>query len=167
MADEGSESSGSNPDYLQRLALESQIKFTYFLVGLSFAIVGLSIQITDQPSLVTYFSWLLLILSGLSGIFRLTWNPVAIRANFERLRAEDLKTELERAALQGTTIMVDQSTGEKTPIQSFIQGRESFIGTMKKKYKDISRKQSWRYNIQIWSFVIGILGLACDKIFFG
>ena len=165
MAEDDKESSTNTAEFLQRLAVEGQVKFTYFMVGLAFAIVGLSIQTGDQISPLTESSWLALIVSGLSGILRLSWNSIAFKANLEKLRAEDVKSELERAALSGTKIMVSQSNGKQTPIEKMIEGRKTAIEEFKKVFDEIAWKQTWRYNIQIWSFVAGILGLASDKIF--
>lgn len=54
-----------------RISIESQSKFTYFMLGLTFAILGLSIQITDQNEVthIILLSWVILLISAVGGTF--------------------------------------------------------------------------------------------------
>lgn len=49
---------------------ESSMKFTFFLVGLTFAILGVDVQITVAADVATILGWLVLLTSGVSGVLK-------------------------------------------------------------------------------------------------
>jgi len=152
-------------EYLQRLAIEGQTKFNYFLIGLTFAILGLSLQTTHQVTLVTKISWMTLLVSGLVGVFRLEWDPSIRMIESRKYYAEYLKSQFEKVKMQRRPV-VHQSTSEPLSVDELIKKQGESEKFFDNRIGEIRWKQQWRYNIQIWTFVLGVVGLAADKIFF-
>ena len=98
-------------DNERSVAQQSQEKFQFYGVALVFTILGLSIQTATFDGhiiarICELFSWLMLLVSGLSGLSHLEWNPV-IRVQMVR------KDELEGKANQ---LQAQKSQGESPRI---------------------------------------------------
>ena len=68
-------------DNERAIANQSQEKFQFYAVSLVFTILGLSIQTANFDGHIVariceLLSWLMLLISGLSGLSHLEWNPV-------------------------------------------------------------------------------------------
>ena len=150
--------------YLQRLAIEGQSKFLYFLVGLTFAILGLSLQTTRPVTWVTQISWVMLLSSGLVGIFRIESDPKGRMMESYKLTAEYFKLQFKEARIQGRGVE-DESTGDPVPVDEAINKQAVWEKMADERVKKIFWEQEWRYKIQMWAFILGVIGLAVDKIF--
>lgn len=68
----------------QRIAYEIQTKFEFWLVGLIFAVLALAVQTADftGPRIgqaCELAAWVVLLLAGLVGLWRLEWTPSIYR----------------------------------------------------------------------------------------
>ena len=151
-------------DYLERQATESATKFVYFMVALTFSILGLSIQTTTSVTWLTQISWTALLISAMSGIFRIQWEPPLWHLNAEKIRAERIRSSLESIKSSGRPLF-EQGTRKRLNPEDLIKNHDEFIQGADKQFTDTAWKQEWRYRIHLWSFVFGIFGLAIDKIF--
>lgn len=116
---------------------EKEIKFCYFITGLSFAIVGLSIQ--TAPSIncvcinaIEIVSWIGFLISGLSGIFYL-------KSNYESHYAE--------AGF----------------IEAYYLNDQEKMAKRDKKFKRVIKRSKMAYVIRNWAFVISIVFLAVSR----
>ena len=88
------------------IAVNLQSKFEFYLLGLTFAILGLSVQtavfgvsmVADGFELL---GWLSLLASGLVGILRGEWVPVAYRIMSKQESLERKISQIEEAAQHG------------------------------------------------------------------
>lgn len=162
-----SNDSGDRAWYLQRFAIESQSKYVYFMVGLTFAILGLSIETTDNPTWLTQIAWVFLLTSALWGIFKIQWDPVFAKLNASKLEEGRSVTQLQEAMLKGMTL-INPSTGKVwTPeeLGKHIMNKTKMVNNFDQKLDKISRENTWRFRIHTWSFIAGLFTLAIDKIF--
>jgi len=96
----------NNPNL--EIAQKLQERFEFYLIALAFTILGLSIQTASfsrnpVPDMLELSAWCSLLISGLVGLSRLEWIPVAYKAHEEVV---EIKGELERlreALRQGHT----------------------------------------------------------------
>ena len=166
MANSNQESGIDRAWELQRISIESQNKYAYFMVGLTFAILGLSIEITDNITWITIVSWSCFLLSAIGGIFYIQWNFTYYSANGKKIEAENKYSSLEKYRAEGRAFL-DPSTRKvwteeeiKKEMNSIHEGIKSIKGQMDKIWKNQFR----RFNIQTWGFMAGIIGLWTDKI---
>jgi hypothetical protein len=102
-------------------------------------------------------SWVVLLFSGLIGLWRMEWIPVA---HFDHADQCQSKTELQQfrhMAQQGVDVLPVDGQEETVPIETFIKDREQHILRMeanKLKYDRLTRK---RFTIHKWSFILGMV----------
>ena len=151
---------------LQRYAIESRSKYIYFMVGLTFAILGLSIEITDTITWITFISWVGLLISAIWGIFYIQWDYSYIRGNGKKIEASSYQFKLDEVKLEGIQF-VDPSSGKEWSSQELddeIKANQKKIQSIQEQMDKIGTEQTWRFKIHIWGFMFGILILAIDKI---
>lgn len=152
--------------YFEREAGVNQRKFLYFMIGLTFAVLGLSIQVSDNVTLITKIAWVSLMVSGLFGIMRVEWDNSVLMWNRDLAERLLYKSQLEEAKRSGA-IMVDKKDHNTVlDVDEWIRIQDKSIARINKALDKLGGKQEWRYNIHMWGFVIGIMGLAIDKILF-
>lgn len=151
--------------YAMEYTIEGEAKFNYFMIGLTFAILGLSVERTaaDQISCVTQLAWIVLLVSGLSGILLMRSNPDYVGMFVNRIKYDKVFDLLKEGALEkfGEGPDLVKTWADLTRSRKSLK---EFLDT-DPQYRNLRRAQNWRYEIQIWAFVIGIMALAIDKLF--
>lgn len=153
-----------NIEYSRQL----QEKFELYLLALTFTLLGLAVQTAKFGSFrmadaLEILGWIALAISGLSGLSRFEWVPVAIKTQGQ---LEPIRKELarfEEAAAQG--VQVIPVSGENQPVstQSLIADRTTAIGAVEAHLKKIERAVLVKYSIHKWAFVLGILLLVAAR----
>lgn len=124
---------------------EQEIKFCYFITGLSFAILGLSIQ-TTPPTICVYLkiielvSWFGFLLAGSSGIFY-------------------LKSEYESLYAFGDSLSAKYQNNQK-----LMEERDKkLMEERDKRIKRVFKSSKIALNIRNWAFMISIVFLAISR----
>ncbi|MCA8304172.1 hypothetical protein LGN24_22045 [Burkholderia seminalis] len=149
---------------------ELQEKFELYLLGLIFTILALAIQTAKfgnsrVPDAFEILAWISLGLSGLVGLSRLEWVPVALLTN---AKLQDVRQERDRLAGAAEAGMlrvpvVDET--EPVDIHTLIAARDEGIGKADARLKRIERKIIIKYEIHKWSFVAGLALLMAARAY--
>jgi len=146
------------------IAIELRAKFEFYLLALTFSILGLSIQtaIFGKNLFADAFEllgWLSLFLSGVIGILRAEWVPVAY----------DIQSKIHRLTHQGQEIRQDLQRGIQVHVPFLEDDKETLLAgedavkkidstvTILENQHDIANKKIIsRYQKMKWAFMIGI-----------
>jgi hypothetical protein len=143
-------------------------KFEFYFIALVFTVLGLTIQTSyfSKNYYQVFFefsAWVSLLLSGLAGLSRLEWVPVAY---IHYGKVGDTKKELNmiNEGLQGRTIL--KSLGEEWSRDDLAKEKiklEEHIDKHNKKAKTINKRCQVKYTIHKWGFVIGVISVGISR----
>jgi hypothetical protein len=136
-------------------------KFDFYLVGLSFTLLGLSVQTATFGSLIVadifeLTGWAFLFVSGLSGLSRMEWSSHAHKAYSMRDDNQERLRTLQRGIIERADF-VASDTGETLSPQGEIQLAHNNIKTIDEALKGINRSLIKRYWIQRIGLIAGIV----------
>lgn len=159
----------ANPN--TEISIRLQERFEFYLVALVFTILGLSIQTASfggslASDLFELLGWLLLFISGLVGLSRLEWVPVAykIHAEIDNLLAEEAHLhEIERMGHNEVPVTDDERG--VVPINEAIRAKNDIIDQLKPKLKKIEKWTEIKYRIKKWAFVLGLMFLLLSRAY--
>ena len=155
-------------DNERAVAHQSQEKFQFYGVALVFTILGLSIQTATFDGHVVarifeLLSWLMLLISGLSGLSHLEWNPVI---RIQMVRKDEFETKANQLATQrnqGIQQVNVLQANKVVPIDERISEYESYIEKLDAQVTKLDSKAEIKYKVFKWSFAIGIVLLAAGR----
>src|SRR5947207_2547287 len=104
-------------------------RFETYLLGLIFTLLALSIQtarfgVSPIADLLELLGWILLLVSGLSGLSRSEWLPVLYFYAHERNKRHLTVQEVRKAIWYGTREVIDESFEQLTPADEYAKGVE-------------------------------------------
>lgn len=142
--------------------IQLQEKFEVYLLGLVFTVLALAVQTAkfDNVNIVAacleLASWVALLISGLVGLWRMEWIPVAHIEHAGQLQSEADLRQFRDLAEQGVDSLPLEGQEESAPIEALIKDREQHI--LRMKAKDLKHQTATRkkYNVHKWSFVLGM-----------
>lgn len=154
----------SSEEYSRQL----QEKFEFYLLALVFTILGLAIQtakfgVSDLGDVLELFGWVLLLASGITGLSRLEWLPVAHANNGKLKTFERQRDELQQLADAGVTTHPVEDRPDPVPIDEVIRSRDLLIAKGKKELERIERATLLKYSWHKWTFVVALLVLAVAR----
>lgn len=145
-----------------------QEKFELYLLALVFTILGLAVQtanfgFSDIADTLELFGWLFLLTSGVMGLSRLEWLPVAHNTYGARKEIEAERDALVQQAEAGVVLypVIDQPA--PAPIQRLIDDRNAAIAKSKKREERLEKATLRKYGIHKWCFVIGVALLVSSR----
>lgn len=148
---------------------QSQTKYDYFFIGVILATLSLSVQIKFPESTHSIYlqiiTWFSLLISFLSGLFRLERINMFLRVEADKLGFTRTRDNIENARSAGqpvysssTEIWEPESlTNEVSNLNSILDSSKNFI----KKYNNQSQIA---YQIQKWFFVFAIFSYMMFRI---
>ena len=148
---------------------QSQTKFDYFFIGVILASFSLSIQLKLPEEICSIYllisTWSLLLISLLSGLFRIERINMFLRVEADKLSFFQKKKNIENAKLQGQPIYKtsteiwkpDELTNEISKLDNMLESSENFI----KKFNDHSLKA---YQVQKWCFIFALFSFALFRV---
>ncbi|KWA08771.1 hypothetical protein [Burkholderia territorii] len=149
---------------------ELQEKFELYLLGLIFTILALAIQTAKfgnsrVPDALEILAWISLGLSGLVGLSRLEWVPVALQNGTKLDGVRQERDRLAAAAEAGVLIVPVVDEPEPVNIHTLIAARDEGIKKAGARLKRIERKIVVKYEIHKWSFVVGLALLMAARAY--
>jgi hypothetical protein len=154
-----------NTEISQRL----QERFEFYVIALAFTILGLSIQTASfgESALSDSFEllgWLFLFVSGLVGLSRLEWVPVAynVHAEITNFQAEAARLRQAQQTGQNEVPVIDDERGI-VPIEEAIQAQDNAVTRLKPKLENIEKWTLRKYQIHKWGFILGLLFLLLSR----
>lgn len=159
-------------DFLEKHSIETATKFMYFMVGLTFAILGLSVESTMEITRVTQISWFILVLAGFAGILRIEWYPSVLLGEILKLRKEILSSWLNKAKEVSNSPVGSKWLAEEESGMTLEK-----LNEVLKEYRSLKEKsgldRKWYYKnwvqktlyfTQIFGFPVGVTGLLVDRV---
>lgn len=152
----------------RKISIEQQSRFQFYLVALTFTVLGLAIQTAPPEGPVValcaeIIGWIVLLASGLAGLSHLEWSPTTRVSMANRDDLFNKLQELRKAAQDGQKLVLIIETGEQVPIQERIKDYESYVETLDQYLAVLDRKASIKYQILKWCFVIGVVALGVSR----
>jgi hypothetical protein len=150
------------------IAHQSQEKFQFYAVALVFTILGLSIQTASfdghvAAKICELLSWLLLLISGLSGLSHIEWSPVIRIQMLRKDEFEDKVNQFEVQKNQGVqkvNVLQDKTV---VPIEEHITRYESYVTKLGSQITKLDRKASLKYALFKWALALGIVLLTVSR----
>lgn len=148
---------------------QAQTKFDYFFTGVILASLSLSLQIRiDDKTCSIYliiFSWCLLLISLLSGMFRIERINMFLRVEADKLSSLQKKSRIENAEFQGQPLFKtsteiwepDELTNEISKLDGVLASAENYI-------KAFNVHTLRAYQIQKWCFIFAVFSFALFKV---
>lgn len=151
------------------IAHRLQERFDFYLIALTFTILGLSIQTAEfnehNPSnILEVLSWFTLFLSGLVGLSRLEWIPAVFNAHAEVEESESEAVRLRRAqALGQTEVPLIGEERQTAPIEEAINSHQAFADNSRPMVEKLNNITLIKYRIHKWSLVAGMFLLIMAR----
>lgn len=136
-----------------------QEKFETYLIGLVFTLLAAAVQtakfgansVADMCELA---SWLFLLISGLAGMWRLEWLPLAHLAHGVQQDAQGAIEQLEQHAAGG--IRMVNFEGREVAVDDALVALRERVSFREREKADITESTRRRYNAHKWAFVSGV-----------
>ena len=146
------------------LSIKMSLKFDYFIIGLTFSILALAIQFGVESSLIfpgiaELLGWVFLLVSGIFGLSRLEWRPSYFELGAKIVASKTIVKDLQTAKAKRNSV-ADRDTLEPMDVNKAIQTRQDTIEKLKKRESELQSAFRWKYQIQKWCFLSGLISLA-------
>lgn len=152
----------------QEYARQFQEKFELYLLALVFTLLGLAVQTakfgsSDLADTVELLGWASLLCSGVIGLLRLEWVPVAHKNHGNRVQIEEQRDYLVQRANAGMNLhpVVDQP--EPVPTQQLVDDRNAEIQRSLAREAEIETSISRKYRFHKWLFILGLFFLVAAR----
>lgn len=152
------------------IAQQTQEKFEFYLLSLVFTLLALSIQSAKFGAAVPadameLVGWLLFIVSGVAGLWRMEWVPV-IRVKLAQKRDfESEINQLKELQLQGQTEIHVLENNSRQPIPERIQNRENAVNLLSPYIMNLERRHFIKYYFHVYGFILGVLCVASARAY--
>jgi hypothetical protein len=152
------------------IAQQTQEKFEFYLLSLVFTLLALSIQtakfeMTVPANLLELAGWIFFIISGISGLSRMQWNPIIRITLAQRSGYEEEIYKLKELQLKGETEIFVLEDNAKQPLSVRIEHRDNAIKILTPYIAKLDLKDSIKYNLHVYCFVLGILSVICARAY--
>lgn len=153
------------------VAIELRSKFEFYLLGLTFTILGLSIQTAKfgNSNVADFFEllgWLGLLVSGIVGLLRGEWIPVAhsIQAQLSA-RKQEIHTLIEAGEAGGEVPLtfIDGAREVTLTGQQAIDKLDGLVRELERQRFAAEKKIITRYGWMKYSFLAGIVALVVAR----
>ena len=154
----------------REVAQEAQEKFEFYVIGLVFTLLALSIQTaefgkTTTKDILELVGWFSLLVCGIAGLWRLEFIPV-IREKLAMVdetegALQNLKADKARGII---TVYVIESESEQ-PIDQRIAGHQVAYRKLKDLVAELERHNRIKYTVHRYFFVIGLLALILARAY--
>ena len=154
----------SDDEYARQL----QEKFELYLLALVFTLLGLAVQTAkfesnDWANFLELTGWVSLIVSGVVGISRLEWLPVA---HFENHKKKELRAQLivvQEHIQAGRLDVTVSETDEIIPIEVALKKIETSAEKTNRRIDNLQKSTLTKYTIHKWTFISGLVLMACAR----
>jgi len=150
------------------LSIEIQQKFEFYFIALIFTLLALAVQSGEFGSnpysdISEIVGWLFLLISGLFGLSRLEWLPVAYKIHAKIGSFEKDIKDCNEMLNNGHTVARMGTDNRPYDIESIIENRKNSITTIEPKVKEIEDKTLSKYNYQKLFFLLGLVALILSR----
>jgi hypothetical protein len=138
-----------------------QEKFDFYLVSLVFTLLALSIQsakfgISNIADSFELLGWLLLLVSGVFGLWRIEYIPIARHYMGEKREKEREYLDCTKALMEGKTSIYIANQRREQPIDERLKNIETSQINLNLLIDRLQDKNTLKYKIHKYSFALGI-----------
>lgn len=149
------------------VAIRIQEKFHFYLVGLSFTVLALSIQTVESDRVLVsdiseLVGWVLLLISGLAGLARLESVPRAYLAADRQEDLSALKNELVEAGIANRPVRA-WGQPEATPVENLVRKAEEQLVPVSARVGSINKRLVRMYKIHKYTLVLALAALIVAR----
>ena len=155
----------------REIAHQTQEKFEFYLLGLVFTLLVLSVQTATlhQSNLANFcelLAWFSLLTSGVVGLWRMEYSSVwrtkiAIKSDYEN-KIDELREFMHTHGVKEIPVL---ETKENESIEERIQKYQEAITLLDPLLVKLESQNSWKYQIHRFGFVIGLFLLLVSRGF--
>ncbi len=146
-------------------------KYEFYFIGLTFTLLGASIQTADFAdysnvnSLIELMGWLALGLSGVVGLSKIEYLPSLITIRNEKELNKGYVSELQRARALGTQSVRVAQTGEALEIDQVISTVEGNVSTWNNRLEQFGKWHEIKHIVQKYAFLSALFLVACSRAY--
>ena len=155
-----------------KLSIEKQEKFEFYFIALVFTILGLSIQTSNLIKencqyIFEIIGWVLLMISGLTGLSRLEWIPV-IYAHIAKIQREEGRKNMFEKAYYRKIPLTDEygNFWEERELQKELNETRQILEERRKKQNNLEKNALIKYKIHRLAFYLGLIFLMTSRIIY-
>lgn len=154
----------------REVAQQSQEKFEFYLVGLVFTLLALSIQTakfgqSNFSNNLELFSWISLAVSGFSGLWRLEYIPVIRTKIAIKNEFDDKLDELRELELKGVQQVFVLETQSNQAIKERLSDYQMGVDVLDPVITNLERHGNVKYQTHRYSFIVGIFLLMFARAY--
>lgn len=94
---------------------------------------------------------------------KLEWISTTLYVTRRHATLTENSTQIQLAKAQGHTSVLVAEAGERRSIKEVTENLTTSINSCQTKLDEISKYQGWKYNIQKWGFVVGLVAIAVAR----
>lgn len=152
----------TEPEVAQRI----QERFEFYIIALCFTLLALSIQTASFgiwiiSDVLELSGWLSLTVSGIAGLWRIEWLPVAGMASAKLDNMRGKATTLRELKLKGTKFV--SKTGGPVNLESNIRELDQFVAENEPRLESLDKRNMTKYKIHRLTFVLGFILLVLSR----
>ena len=146
------------------IAIEHRTKFEFYLLALTFAILGLSIQTATfgervVADILELAGWLGLFVAGIIGLLRSEWISVVYDI-FHKIHTTEQRINQVIAANQAGVDfpLTVTENGEEHVLhgEEAVAKLQGIVAEFERQQRETEQKIRFRYNVTKWAFLIGV-----------
>jgi hypothetical protein len=143
-------------------AIEAQEKFDYYFIALIFSMLGLSIQTAKfsdalWSNAAEWFGWVCLLISGLSGLFRIELTHPQFKLVAKKNALEREEKNLDKLRENGVNSVPVFGSEDLFSVNDLILNKQTAIGKVDKLLGDINRKTGIMLKMKRRLFIAGVI----------
>jgi len=146
------------------IAIQFRGKFEFYLLALTFGILALAMQTAKFGDLLLVdvlelAGWLALFASGMFGLLRAEWVPVAYEIQSKITSTRERRGDVLRASERGVEVQIPFLEGGKETVLSGSAAAaklDGLVATLEQQYKATEDKVIRRYQLMMRAFLIGV-----------
>lgn len=146
-------------------------KYEFYFLGLTFTLLGASIQTADfgdysnLNSIIELMAWFAFGLSGVVGLSKIENLPSLIHIRNEKDTNRNYADELQKARSLGTKSVRVSQTGEALEIDKVISTVEGNVSTWNNRLEQFGKWHETKHIVQKYSFLSALFLVACSRAY--
>jgi len=154
----------------REIAQKAEEKFDFYVISLVFTLLALSIQSAEFGSssvagALELTGWLLLLVSGVVGLWRLEYLPVIRLKRTMKQEFEDEFYEIKRLKLQGVQEIDVLETGKAQNLDERLQNKQQAIDIISPVIADLEKHNQIKYRVFRSAFIFGLISLVLARAY--
>lgn len=154
------------------VAQQVQSRNHFYLLGLVFTVLALAVETANSKgplaaSVAELLGWLLLLTSGVLGIFRFESVPRLYQLFDAQQKLTTERSRLAQAVAAGFDVVYDEQRAREGPISDYASSVEKDVELARRTVKELNASLNKRYIMHRWLFLAGVACLMVSRGWWG